>query len=148
MMPTFYLKAIIYLVIVIGSASAGWQVQGWRKDSQIHAMQEEAQVNRDKALANLKRLEDERSARLDVVAQLDVERQRKAEVIERVITNDVIKYVQTPGAARCGIDAGGLRLINASAAGRMPDDAEAGREPDAGAAGLTAASHGQERDGG
>lgn len=137
-MPTLYIKlAVIALVAIIGF-STGWKVNGWRKDADIKATQEQAQAARDEALANIKALEQEQQARASVAADLEIERNKQAKIIERIVTNDVIKYVQKPTSQHCGVDPDGVRLINTSAAGRMPESTSPAPAPDATAAAVVA----------
>jgi hypothetical protein len=131
--------AVLALVALIGFGT-GWKVQGWRKDSEIAEIAADIQAATDKARANTKRIEALQAQAADVAAVLEVERNKAARVVERVITNDVIKYVQRPGSQSCGVDSDGVRIINASATGRLPTDTHASSAPDARATGVTAAA--------
>jgi len=130
----------VYALIAALCFGAGWKVQGWRKDNQIAAMVSQAQAARHAALADARALENAQAARAEVAAALEVERNKEARIVERIITNDVIKYVQKPSSQSCGVDADGVRLINASAASRMPENTNASGTPDARAAAATAAA--------
>jgi hypothetical protein len=130
----------VYALIAALCFGVGWKVQGWRKDSQIADMVSEAQSARDMAIANARALEAAQNARAEVAAALEVERNKEARIVERVITNDVIKYVQRTGSQSCGVDADGVRIINASAASRMPENTDTAAAPDARAAAATAAA--------
>lgn len=139
MILSTYLRAAICALLVGLGFIGGWKFNGWRKDAQIFAMQQQTQTDRENALINMKQIEDEQRARLSIASELEVERAKKAKVIEKVITNDVIKYVQTPGAARCGIDANGVRIINHAAIG-LPKDSDTAGQSDAGTTDVTAAT--------
>lgn len=65
-------------------------------------------------------IESERSKRLQAVAEADALRRQEREVITREITNEVIRYVQTPVSTECGLDPGGVRLHDLAASGIMP----------------------------
>lgn len=129
---------ILGLCVVIGFA-LGCKVGSALKDHQIVALQAESQEARDKNQANIKRYEDERDARIETAAQLDVERERKAKVVEKVITNEIVKYVQTPAAQHCGLDVDGVRILNHAAIG-MSEDSETAGATDAKAGNVTAAA--------
>ena len=92
-----------------------------------------------KARDDVKKIEALRETAINAAGQLAAERVKKNKIVEKVITNDVIRYVQTPGAAKCGVDADGVRIINAAAAGRLPESADTSAAPDATAGGVTAA---------
>jgi len=130
----------VYALIAALCFGAGWKVQGWRKDNQIAGMVSQAQAARHAALADARALENAQNARQEVAAALEVERNKEARIVEKVITNDVIKYVQRPSSQSCGVDADGVRIINASAASRMPEATDTARAPDASPAAATAAA--------
>lgn len=66
-------------------------------------------------------------------------KQKRQEVIERVITNEVIKYVQTPVSAKCGLDANGVRIVNLAASGDLSRDTESAGGTARAAEGVSAA---------
>lgn len=131
-------KCLILSAALAVGFTAGWQAQGWRKDAELlqvqQVAQKAAQVARDAVAAQ--------EAAVDLAqrtaAELAVEKRREAKIVERVITNDVIKYVQTSGAGRCGVDGHGVRIIDAAASGRMPEDPGTAGTPDGGAGDATA----------
>lgn len=139
-MNGLYLRLAAYVVVALIAFGTGWTVQGWRKDGEIAGIAADAQAATDRARANTKRIEALQAQAANAAAVLEVERNKQARVVERVITNDVIKYVQKPGSQSCGVDGDGLRIINASAAGRLPTDTHAAAAPDGRAAGVTAAA--------
>lgn len=108
--------ALAILFLVLGFCF-GWAVNGWRKDAEIGAINAEYAVAVEAHVAAVRAREDAVVAAQQVEAELAVERERKNKIKERVITNDVIKYVQTPGAYKCGLDAAGVRLLNRAASG-------------------------------
>lgn len=133
-----YFKLATYALAVVVGFGMGWKVNGWRKDADIKATQEQAQTARDEALANIKALEAEQLARTMLAADLEIERNKQAKTVEKVITRDVIKYVQKASSQSCAVDGDGVRLINASAAGRVPQDSDTAAAPDATAAAVVA----------
>jgi len=139
---TLYTKLAAVVLIVVISFIAGWQVQGWRKDSQIAEIHIEAQAARDDAVAKARAIEDAQAASQAFAEALAVERERKTRVVEKEVTRDVIKYVQRASSqSACGgIDSDGVFLINTAASGRMPEDADTAGQSDAGAARATAAT--------
>lgn len=140
MIAGLYLRIAIYAAIAAAGFAAGWQAQGWRHDADELARMEAEQASIQQAATRARELVNQRDARLQLAAELDAERQRNARVVERVITNDVIKYVQTTGAAKCGLDANGVRIVNTAAAGRVSENTNTAAASDAGAGTVTAAA--------
>lgn len=62
---------------------------------------------------------------------------REREVVTKVITKEVIKYVETDNARECGLSASGVRLHDTAARGRVPEDARATAGTDDGAIAAT-----------
>lgn len=146
MMPSLYMRIAVYALIALFGFGMGWKINGWRHDAADLVEMEAEQRDIEQAVERERKIVELRDARLQVVAQLDVERQRKAQVEERIVDREIIKYVQSPGAARCALDAGGVRIINLAAGNAMPLDTRADASPDAEAraAGI-AAGEGRKR---
>jgi hypothetical protein len=137
MIPTLYIKLAVIGIAALLGFLAGWQVNGWRHDALALADMALEQRAIDASVAQAKLLIAERKAKTDTAALLDIERTRTAKTVERTVTNEIIKYVQTPAATnRCGLDSAGVRIINTAA--RVPADIPAG-QPDAGTGAVTAA---------
>jgi len=128
MIPKIGTIILVLGLVAVASFGLGCKVGSALKDRQIIALQAKAQEAREKQLANLRAIEQEREAKEAVAAALEIERSKQAQVIERTVTRDVIKYVRTPAAAVPCLDDAGLRIINAAA--RVPDIEATGR-PDA-----------------
>ena len=112
----------------------GWKVQGWRKDGQISAIHNDLQKAKDDARAERERVEAlQRDAEI-VAAELDAERRKKAKTVERVVTKEVVKYVQTRPVIEC-LDSVGVRIHDTAAVG-LPEteDAAGGSDAETGAA--------------
>lgn len=139
MVHTLSTKMIAIALVASVSFLVGWQVNGWRKDGQIHEINVAAQESAEQARKQVEAQEVARALQHSITAALDVERQNEAKVVERVVVNEVIKYVQTPGAAQCGVDATGVRLINTARSGRVSKDADSAGPSDAATGRATAA---------
>lgn len=143
LLPAPYFRLASYALILVIGFGIGWKVNGWRHDAADLARMEADQKAIQAAAEQARKVADLRAQRTEIAAQLEIERNREARVVERTVTNDVIKYVQTPAAAQCGIDPDGVRIINAAASG-VPGTETAGT-PDAGTGSATA--HGSPGDG-
>lgn len=137
-MPSLYLKLASHVLVAILAFGMGWKVESWKRDSQDLAQLEADQKAIQASVEQSKRIIAERQSRIETAALLEIERTRTARVVERVITNDVIKYVQTPFAAKCCLDPAGLRIINSAASG-MPADTSTAIPSDAGTTTITVA---------
>ena len=130
--------ALLALTLSVGF-SAGWAVQGWKLGEIISATEARAAAAREDAADLAERIEQLRDTNARSVAELEQVRNRKREIVERVVVNEVIKYVQTDDADRCGLDAAGVRIHNIAATGELPEDAGPAAEPDGTAGKVTAA---------
>lgn len=136
-MPIPYLKLAIVALSAIVGFGTGWTVHGWMRDSADLAQLEAGQKATEAAVAEAKKIVALRQANTEAAAQLEIERNKETRVVERLIVDEVIKYVQTPAASNCALDANGVRIINASA--RVPATPEATGTPDARPATINAA---------
>lgn len=141
MLPLPYLKLVTYALAVAVGFGMGWKVNGWRYDAaalaEMEAEQAAIEASAEQARKLLEAQVQLRDERLQAAAVLEVERSKQAEIVTREVTRDVIKYVNSPGAAVRCLDADGVRILNAAAAG-VPQ-VETSGTPDAGAATATAA---------
>lgn len=136
MLPLPYLKLAIYAAILLAGFGTGWKVHSWKADAQSLAQMEADQKAIQAHVDEVKKVEALRQANIETAALLEIERDRAAKTVERVITNDVIKYVQTPASTQCGIDPTGVRLINTAASGRLPEDTDTTSKAHASAAAV------------
>ena len=116
------------VIVAIALAAAcffgGWSMQGMRKDSVIQKMQiesmEEAAATAT-AIAERRRaiveIEESRRSQVRLAAELAVERNREAEIVERIIEVEVDKYDETDNADIVCVDPVGLRVHDQAAAG-------------------------------
>lgn len=132
-----YFRLAVYAVLVVIGFGIGWKVNGWRHDAADLAQMEADQAAIQVAAEQARKVAELRQARTDIAAQLEIERDRKAETVVKEVIRDVIRYVQTPAASDCGIDSVGVCIINASAG--LPCLPEAAGTPDA-TAGTVVAS--------
>lgn len=88
-------KLIIAAVIAAVAFGAGWQVQTWRYDSKLLEQQGLVEEARDRVA-----VVEAKSAEVQVVVKYK----------EKVITRDVIKYVQDPDRSVCVYDAERVRI--------------------------------------
>ena len=136
MIPSLYLKLAIYALVAAVGFGAGWKVNGWRYDAADLAQMEADQQAIEAAVEQAKKVQALREANTEAAAQLEIERNRQAETVVKEVIRDVIRYVQTPGAAHCGINGNGVRIINASAG--LPALPEGAATPDATAGAVVA----------
>lgn len=131
-----YFKLATYALAVIVGFGMGWKVNGWRHDAADLAQMEADQRAIQAAVEQAKKVQSLREANTEAAAQLEIERDRQAETVVKEVIRDVIRYVQTPAASDCGIDAVGVRIINASAG--VPALPEGTATPDATAGAVVA----------
>ena len=127
-----YMRALSYAFCVVVGFGVAWQISSWRHDASDLAAMEAEQQAINQAVERERKIVELRDARLQVAAELEVERDRKAQVQERIVDREIVKYVQTPGADRCALDAGGVRILNLAAGVGVPGDPGAAASIDAG----------------
>lgn len=124
-------------VAIIASFWVGWE---WRDRSADVQMSD---LRRDLADANAEASESARMAerlsqeRATLAAEAEALRNQEREVVTRTVTEEVIRYVQTPAATECGPDYEFVRIHDTAAAGRVPGSADPAAEPDAAARSIT-----------
>lgn len=136
-MPTLYLRLAIVVVIATGGFLSGWWVNGWRHDAIALERLESDQMAIQAAVEQAKQIAALRDERIETAALLDIERSKKARVEKEIVTNEVIKYVQTPASRNYGLDSDGVRIIDRAAGYRVPANTEASGQPDAGSGNAT-----------
>lgn len=130
-----YLGIGMWVVMFACGAAAASQVQMYRYERQLSDMRESVTAARNAAIENARMFESARADKLALAEALEHERNKAADIVERVITEEVVRYVQTPGAHSGGVNVDGVRLINAAAGGRMSEAGESPRPLD----GITSA---------
>lgn len=131
-MPVKYkaLGAILGLLLVAAAGGyAGWLVQGWRMDGMIAAINlqvAESQLQAAQRTQNIEQLyrETERLAqdKADAIAEAALLRNQERAVVERIITEEVIRYVTVP-RDRIAMPNDWVRIHNAAASGQLPSTA-------------------------
>ena len=124
-------------VVLAMAFGAGWEVNGWRKDAQINAMQGRALDAADEARSKNRIIESLQDHRARIAGELEVERQKEAEIIERIVVTEVIKYVKTDNAIQCGMDDAGVRVHDIAASGRVSETTTTTSPPDDSPGGVT-----------
>lgn len=138
MFPIPYFNLAVYALIAAIGFGAGWKINGWRHDAADLARMEADQIAIQAAAEKARKIVELRQARTDIAAQLEIERNKETRVVERIVTDEVIKYVQTPAATQCAVDGNGVRIINSAA--RVPPVSKTSGESNAGARDATAAN--------
>ena len=121
------LGAILGLLVVAAAGGyAGWLVQGWRMGGMIAAINlqvAESRLQAAQRTQNIERLyrETERLAqeRADAIAEAALLRNQERAVVERIITEEVIRYVTVP-RDRIAMPVDWVQLHNAAASGQLP----------------------------
>ncbi|WFF40754.1 hypothetical protein EVC62_04160 [Salinicola endophyticus] len=96
------------------AAGAGWFSRGWLEDARRFTALEAAQAATARALA-----------RESVIAGVVEARLATLDAHQRVIDRGVIREIQKPIYRRVCLEPDAVRLLNAAAAGRAPDSADA-----------------------
>jgi len=138
-MPTLYVRLAILALIVTGGFLCGWWVNGWRHDAIALARMESDQRAIQAAVEQAKKIAALQDERIETAALLDIERNKKSRVEKEIVTNEVIRYVQTPASRSCGLDSDGVCITDKAAGYRVPANPEATSAPNDCPAGVTAA---------
>lgn len=133
-------RTIGTLAVLALTFAAGWTANGWRLGNDILAMERDASDARGEALEARQQRKMAEDARMDVLIERAHQVLRQDEQVERVITREVVRYVEreksSGTACRFGID--WVRLHDAAALG-LPPDAAALARVDGAAGDVTAA---------
>lgn len=104
-------KAVVSGLALAVGLGIGWQAKGWLEDSKRLSAMEAAQAAIDSAM--------EREA---TIARKMEDRLAELEASERVIDRGIIREVERPVYKRVCLEPDAIRLLNAAAEGRSPDD--------------------------
>lgn len=125
------------ILIAAGVAAAcffgGWQVQGWRKDAQIHDIEIGLAIAREEAREERLAKEAAWDEKALMALTLEQERERELEIVEREVEREVIRYVQSDAATECNLDSEWVRIHDRAASGRVSVAADSSSAPDGGA---------------
>lgn len=114
----------------------GWMINGWRLGGQIAEQQSELSAKATALSERARAIERLSAESSDLSGQLHESRRAASEARAKVITKEVIRYVQSDYAGRCELPAGWVRLDTAAASG-VPADAAATGVPDDAPSGFT-----------
>lgn len=107
-------------------------------DAQLGDMHQAAMEALQEARADARAKEEAAWLSYSISAAVAADKREKARVIAKTITQEVIRYVQTPAAADFGVDADGVRIIDAAASRRVPANTRDTAPSDDDTAGATA----------
>lgn len=110
-------KLALSIGLLAASFASGWSWRDAIADKDAARTEQEAAEAQTKASERLRKIEQLNAENAALVAQNAALRNQEREVITETITNEVIRYVQTPASTVCALDADGVRLHNAAAAG-------------------------------
>lgn len=110
----------IFILVVVSSFASGYHLRSIRAESQINALRVTAAQEREDALLAAVAVERKLQEYVDVIGKLNETAAQEETEHQRVVTREVIKYVQNPDSRQCGLDATGVRIHNLAAAGGMP----------------------------
>jgi hypothetical protein len=146
----------LLIALIITAASAFWAGWEWRDraaDAELLAEQAKLTTLRlelaqaaTTASEQARELERLTAAQVALANEAEALRSQEREVVERVVTNEVIRYVQSPNAGLLTLPAEWVRIHDRAAAGRsVPETAfpsrnayaDAGRVTDADALAVT-----------
>ena len=116
---------LIGVVIGVSLAFAGgYQVAAWKYGQEIAETRVEHLDAVADAADQARKTEEIRRTLSDSIAANDALKNRRREVVERVVTKQVIKYVETDNARECGLSADGVRIHDTAARGAVPSDTD------------------------
>lgn len=123
--------------LIIASGFAGYQVAAWKYGEKIaeHKLEHLQAVHAAKVQAD--KINALRLEHTNDIATIHALQNQEREVVERVVTKQVIKYVETDNAQQCGLSADGVRIHDTAARGSLPDDTESSAVVDGGAIEVT-----------
>ena len=104
--------------------SAGWMANGWRLGQTIAQMERGIETANKEAVASAREVEQLQSDLSDAAAKNHALQTESRKTTERVITKEIIKYVQSPDADKCALDPSGVRIHDQAANGSVPKDAD------------------------
>lgn len=141
---------VLAIACLVSAGSAFWIGWEWRDRSadleaavaaqqraELYQQAQAAQTIASEQARNVERLTAERTALASEAAAL---RDQEREVVERVVTREVIRYVQNPNTVRTVLPFEWVRIHDRAATGRgagMPAATDGPRRPDAVAAPVT-----------
>lgn len=133
--PQYRIAAAIGGAVLI--FGAGWKVNGWRLGEEMEQREKEIALAAIEGY-KLTREKENKSAEVTIdIGTAHAEKEVEVKVVERVVTKEVIKYVQAPYAGHLNMPLGWVRLDSASATGRMPGDILPAAGPDDAPSGFT-----------
>lgn len=103
--------------------SAGWMSNGWRLERNIADMKADIESANNEAESSARQAEQLNSDLSDAIAKAHALQSESRKATERVITKEVIKYVQSPAADKCALDPSGVRIHDQAATGHLSEDA-------------------------
>ena len=137
MFPIPYLKLATYALSAIIGFGIGWKIHSWKADAAALAQMEADNKAVQAAVEQAKKIASLRDANIQTAAQLEIERNKAAQIVTKEVIRDVIRYVQKPSSQSVCLDSDGVRLIN-TASGGVPTDTNATGTSDATAAAVVA----------
>lgn len=129
-------KAILAVTIVFFIFSAGWTANGWRLGEQIKKAELAIAKDRENSISTARKIESLSQQLNQTNSELAAEKKAKEATQERVITREVIKYVQEPYSGHCDLPNGWVR-IDSESAGGMPENDSTTSRPDDESSGFT-----------
>jgi hypothetical protein len=108
--------AVLGAVFAGGYKVASSHYGGIIAETRAQHLEAVSEANRQSALVN----EANRKASA-AIAEAEALRNQEREVVTKLITKEVIKYVETDNARECGFTDAGVRLHDAAARGSMPE---------------------------
>jgi hypothetical protein len=121
--------AVIVAAVVIGGL-CGYKVASWRYGEEISETRAEHLSAVAKANEKTRQIDSLNAKLTQSAAEAEALRNQKREVVERVVTKQVIKYVETDNARECGLSHDGVRLHDTAARGELPVDTDTAAKPD------------------
>jgi hypothetical protein len=119
------------------SATAGWKVTSWYYQSEISSMKLEAAELATEAQDRKNKIELMALELAGAVSARDAARRQQIRTVERVVTREVIKYVQNPDIERVYLPPEWVRIHNTAAGGGVPEDTGAPGATDDPTVGVT-----------
>lgn len=107
----------------------GYSTASWRYGEKLEALKGKIEKNRAEAEKQARELEAKYQESADNLAREFAQGEKQVETIDRVITREVIQYVQAPESGHCQLSPDWVSIHNAAASGNLPEGSESTPSP-------------------
>lgn len=114
-----YWKVGVTFLLAASLFVAGYRVSSWRCETLLAQERSDRATAIQQAQKLADAVEASRREMTDLLAERAVLLEKANRVVERVVTEEVIKYVETENARQCGLSSDGVSLHDSAATGSL-----------------------------